>query len=242
MSEETKTFGSSLFGYKPSSVNDYIEKINAEGKEKLDELEKKVGELTDENSQLSDELSHWKSATDAALEKNTAFLDEIANLQTEIEDKDNVISELKEKLSNLEASISELKSSILEKDSEAEKQRIAMEADKKKALDELSQKVIFDAKNEEAELRRRIADEAESMLIAAEEKALEMVENARSKAQAEAQRITTEAENDASRNLQKTRYLLKRQERLIDTLTQHKKEIDSFYEGLLRTFNEENKS
>ena len=68
------------------------------------------------------------------------------------------------------------------------------------------------------------------------EEALEIIDNARKKAEVEARKIIEAAEAEASRNLQKTRYLLKRQERLKETLLQHKKELDSFYDGLERNF------
>lgn len=54
-------------------------------------------------------------------------------------------------------------------------------------------------------------------------------------------KIIEAAEAEANRNLQKTRYLLKRQDRLKDTLLQHKKELDSFYEGLEKNFRDEEK-
>ena len=232
MSEEKKTFENSFFGYKPASVIEYIEKLNAEGTAHLDELESKCRVLTEENERLKNSLSEEKVTADTADERVKAFMDELKNLRDEIDAKDKKIMKLEEKL----ASAAEAARKLEKEKSELASETAALNA---KVRDSLA--AVEKSSSESDTLRRKAADEAEVSIIEAEEKALEIIENARRKADVEAKKIIEAAEAEANRNLQKTRYLLKRQDRLKDTLLQHKKELDSFYEGLEKNFRDEEK-
>ena len=227
MNEEKKTFENSFFGYKPASVIEYIEKLNAEGTAHLDELESKCRSLADENERLKNSLSEEKATADTADERTKAFMDELNNLRDEIDAKDERIKKLEEKLE----AAAELAKRLEREKRELSEEAVSLGNKMKENLAEVEK-----TSAESESLRRKAADEAEVSIIEAEEKALEIIDNARKKAEVEARKIIEAAEAEASRNLQKTRYLLKRQERLRETLLQHKKELDSFYDGLERSF------
>lgn len=236
MSESSKVFKSSLFGYKPDSVIDYIESLNNRSAEKLGELEGRFYAEHEENSSLRSKLSEALSSVDASNKKIESLMEELENLQKEICNKDAEKMILEGKLSDASKRVVELESQLA---ISLEKLENASNPVEKPAYSVVSSSQGSNRSELCSDSCRRAKDNADVLIIEAEEKAFEIIEEAKKKAQENAKQIIEEAENQATRNLQKTRYLLKRQERLKETILQHKREIDSFYEGLARNFGED---
>lgn len=123
-----KRFGTSLFGFRKSDVNSYIEKILIEFGDKLKEKDEEIGLLKDQNKELKAKYENLAERADQINEDRAKIADvlikaqekaelmlEDARIQAKEEKKrlEGLIENEREKLVDIKAELKSLKSDVV---------------------------------------------------------------------------------------------------------------------------------
>ncbi len=228
-------FKKKLFGYAPSDVSSYIEKINSQAAFEIEDIERSVGDLKSQNEALKNEIN-----------ESRAKLDEAEVLSQKLKDAEAEKEELLKEIESLKAHISECDSryAALENENSALKVRFDSVSASAESYNKTCQEagnILVVAKCKADEMQAEAAKKVDIIIASAKLNAEEILSKAnteakayyaKTKADADAYALRVKAETDqqVEHNKEKVEYLLKRQKQLLIALQAQKSEISKFYD------------
>lgn len=229
MTEKMKLFENEWMGYKKSEVNEYIEKLDQNGSRLKEELEKSLAEQASLTGKL---YSYEKSVGDyeKASEALRAAEEKIAVLEVELTKKEEPqvdLSAVSEQIAALEAENRGLKNRLMEKESEStEKNRSEKDilSDRFAYLEHIST---------EAKIK------ASQVVAEAQEKARDIIEQAKLSAVMEADVLTRESKALLEENMRKLKYIYRRRDELKQLFDDNRKKAEEIFRAVDESFPKE---
>jgi len=218
-------FRTALQGFNKQDVLDYIEELSIKYKNEKEKAQNEIKSLKEELKEMP-KLMEAKDSYDklaqekAALEKENADLNEAVKAQGAlIDEKEQFLNEafdeiglLKEKIKRLESGVSRSSSSFSDNS------------------------FIGDGAAKELEtILDEARAEAESVIRRANEIAEKIVDDAKVKAQAQADEAVRRSDEAVRDNLKRVKYLRNKKDELSDIIKNHKSQMDSFFNSISRS-------
>ena len=234
-------FKKKFFGYSPSDVTEYIEKINTQASNEIENAERSSGKLRDENLNLKEQIKSL-----------TADLANIEVLENRIKELENEIAMLTEELNSSKSLLIESEETVskLQSEYDALNVRYSSASDNNSTYIKTCQNagnILLIAQSKSEEIVNEAQNNAEIIIenakITAEETLSKATTEAKaysSKVKAEADaysvRVRSEADAHVDQSREKVDFLLKRQKQLIAALQSQKSEISKFYDETMSGF------
>lgn len=228
-------FKKSVLGYSPTDVSNYIEKINAQAANEIENIERKIGKIRDEKDVLSAKISELENALDAASEYEKQ-IDGLKKIQESLEWE---IAKTKEELGKSESHCEKLQSEY-----DALNIRYTSAFENSQSYEKTCRdagNILLIAQSKAEEVENEAKKNAEIIIANAKINAEEIVSKAtaeakhylaKTKAEADSYsvKVRTEADLHVEQTKEKVDFLIKRQKQLFAALQNQKSEIAKFYE------------